>query len=43
MFTAQLAGIQRLRVGMNAPEASQNHQLLLNIMHWLTRVEGLSD
>jgi hypothetical protein len=43
MFTAQLAGIQRLRVGMNAPEASQNHQLLLNVMRWLTRVKGLSD
>jgi hypothetical protein len=41
MFTAQLAGVQRLRIGMNAPEASQNHRLLLNVMHWLTRMEGI--
>ena len=43
MFTAQLAGIQRRRVGMNAPEASQNHQLLLNVMHWLTRPGGFPE
>lgn len=35
MFTAQLAGPQRQKVGMNHPDASQNPQLLLNILHWL--------
>ncbi len=35
MFTAQLAGPQSIRVGMNQSEAVQNHQLLLNIIHWL--------
>ena len=43
MFTAQLAGIQRQKTGMNSPEASQNHQLLLNVMHWLTRAKGLTE
>lgn len=35
MFTAQLAGPQSIKVGMNHREAAQNHQLLLNILHWL--------
>ncbi len=35
MFTAQLAGPQRRKMGMNHPEAKQNYQLLLNIVHWL--------
>jgi hypothetical protein len=35
MFTAQLAGPQMYRAGMNSPEAKENHQLLLNIIHWL--------
>jgi hypothetical protein len=35
MFTAQLAGPNQNRVGMNRPEAQQNCQLLLNIIHWL--------
>jgi hypothetical protein len=30
-------------MGMNAPEANQNHQLLLNVMHWLSRVKGMAD
>lgn len=38
MFTAQRAGADKTPVGMNAPAARQNHQLLLNVMHWLTRV-----
>lgn len=42
MFSAQLAGPGRFPVGMNAPGAEQNHQLLLNVVHWLTRVEGRS-
>lgn len=43
MFTAQLAGPNRVQVGMNAPEAAGNHQLLLNTLHWLTRLPGLQD
>lgn len=35
MFTAQLAGPDQIRVGMNSDYAPQNHQLLLNIIHWL--------
>lgn len=35
MFTAQLAGPERIEVGMNSEIAPQNHQLLLNIIHWL--------
>ena len=36
MFSAQLAGPQHVPVGMDSPDAPQNHQLLLNVMHWLT-------
>ncbi len=35
MFTAQLAGPEKRKVGMNQPDASQNYKLLLNIIHWL--------
>lgn len=35
MFAAQLAGAQRMPVGMNDPRAADNVQLLLNILHWL--------
>lgn len=35
MFSAQLAGPQRMAVGMNAPEAGQNAQFALNLLHWL--------
>jgi hypothetical protein len=35
MFTAQLAGPNRNRVGFNQPAARQNNRLLLNILHWL--------
>lgn len=35
MFTAQLAGAQKMKVGMNHPAAPENYQLLLNIIHWL--------
>lgn len=37
MFTAQLAGPQQVRAGMNSPFALHNHRLLLNIIHWLDR------
>ena len=35
MFTAQLAGPNQVRAGMNSDFATENHQLLLNIIHWL--------
>lgn len=35
MFTAQLAGPQQYRAGMNSPFAGRNYRLLLNIIHWL--------
>ncbi len=41
MFSAQLAGPQKRPMGMNLPEAKQNYQFLLNIMHWLTKVPGM--
>ncbi|MBE0676372.1 MAG: DUF4350 domain-containing protein, partial [Bacteroidales bacterium] len=37
MFTAQLAGPDRIPAGMNSDYAGQNYQLLLNIIHWLDR------
>lgn len=43
MFSAQLGGPQQLPMGMNDQDAGQNHQLLLNVMHWLTRAEGMPD
>jgi hypothetical protein len=36
MFTSQLAGENERPVGMTSPEASQNQQFLLNIIHWLS-------
>lgn len=38
MFTAQRAGPQKRPMGMSRPEAKQNHKLLLNVMHWLSRI-----
>ncbi len=35
MFSAQLAGEQKIKAGMNSEDASENYQLLLNIIHWL--------
>jgi hypothetical protein len=43
MFSAQLAGSENKPMGMNAPEAIQNHHLLLNVMHWLTHVPTSGD
>ena len=43
MFTAQLAGPERRKVGMNGPEAGQNAQLLLNVLHWLSRAPGMPE
>ncbi len=36
MFTAQLAGRNQFKVGMNAEGAGENYKLLLNIMTWLS-------
>jgi hypothetical protein len=35
MFSAQLIGPEKNKVGMNSKIASDNYQLLLNIIHWL--------
>ena len=35
MFTAQLAGASKAKVGMNSEYAEENYKLLLNIIHWL--------
>lgn len=35
MFSAQLAGPNRMPAGMNDPSAPQNAQFLLNVLHWL--------
>jgi len=35
MFTAQLAGPEKIRFGMSSEIAPENYQLLLNIIHWL--------
>jgi len=35
MFSAQLAGANQRKVGMNSEDAPENFQLLLNIFHWL--------
>ncbi|HEU4780930.1 MAG TPA: DUF4350 domain-containing protein [Steroidobacteraceae bacterium] len=37
MFSAQLGGPTRQPMGMNAPGAEANFQLVLNVVHWLTR------
>jgi hypothetical protein len=43
MFSAQLAGPDHEPMGMNAPGAEQNYQLLLNVMHWLSRAKGMTE
>ena len=35
MFTAQLAGPEKIKMGMNNEVAPENYQLLLNTIHWL--------
>lgn len=37
MFTAQVSGKERMKMGVIAEGAEQNEQFLLNIMHWLSR------
>jgi hypothetical protein len=41
MFTAQLAGPNRVPIGMNSPAAPHNKQFLLNLVHWLTGAAGM--
>ena len=36
MFSAQVAGPNRIPAGMNDPSAAQNAQFLLNVVHWLS-------
>jgi len=36
MFSAQVAGPNRIPTGMNDPTAPQNARFLLNILHWLS-------
>jgi len=43
MFSAQLSGPQENPMGMNSPDAKQNHQLLLNVLHWLTHLDGMPE
>lgn len=43
MFSAQRIGPEKRPMGMNHPEAQQNHQLLLNLMRWLSRAEGMAE
>lgn len=37
MFSAQLAGPNQFKMGMNSNVAKENYQLLLNIIHWLDK------
>tara|TARA_R110001592_G_scaffold118279_1_gene320658 strand:- start:2015 stop:2914 length:900 start_codon:yes stop_codon:yes gene_type:complete len=38
MCTAQLAGPDQMKMGMNNPEAANNAQFCLNVVHWLTGI-----
>lgn len=42
MFSAQLTGLPGRPMGMNNPIASENPQFLLNLMHWLSGLQGVS-
>ncbi|QGY46855.1 hypothetical protein GM418_25305 [Maribellus comscasis] len=35
MFSAQLTGPNKIKIGMNNAVAPENTQLLLNTLHWL--------
>lgn len=35
-FTAQIIGKEKTKVGMNSPNAPDNQQFVLNIVHWLS-------
>ena len=38
MFTAQIRGKDQQPVGMNHPNASDNAQFVLNVLHWLAGI-----
>lgn len=38
MFSAQVSGEKNTPMGMNSPDAKQNAQFLLNLIHWLSGV-----
>jgi len=40
MFSAQVAGPARRPMGFNSPEAAENAQFVLNVLHWLTGLLG---
>ena len=40
MFSAQLAGRDRMPMGMNAPHAKDNPRLLVNVLRWLAEPGG---
>jgi hypothetical protein len=40
MFSAQVSGPARRPMGFNAPEAAQNAQFVLNVLHWLSGLLG---
>ena len=42
-FTAQRVGRQGRSNGMASPDAPQNFQMALNILHWLSDLEGMPD
>ncbi len=35
MFSSQVKGPDKIRFGFTAPEAKDNQQFLLNVIHWL--------
>jgi uncharacterized protein (DUF2249 family) len=37
MFTAQLAGPNQLKIGMNSERAPQNYRFVLNVLRWLAQ------
>jgi hypothetical protein len=37
MFSSRVLGVDNTPIGMNSPHAEQNGQLLLNLVHWLSR------
>lgn len=39
MFSAQITGEKKHKIGMNSPDAKYNYQLLLNLIHWLDNLE----
>ena len=43
MLTAQLAGPQRMPVGMNAPQAPHHARFVLNTVRWLAGVTGTAE